>query len=89
MKNSEKAFDSVDYTDIGKKPFKVGELVVALAGYDGNQQIVRQGIGLVLDLEWDANYQQWDMLVLYQRTGKKIWESSFVFGPAGGNFEKQ
>ena len=73
--------NKLDKIDKRKKPFKVGDLVVALSGYN---DIFRRGIGLVLDLEWDANYQQWDMFVLYQRTGKKIWESSFVFGPVGG-----
>ena len=73
-----------------KCPFKVGDLVYSR--YD-KRFFAKMTFYLVLDIQWGSYYHHdescWVAHVLHQQTGKKDWEPSASFEPAGKNDENK
>jgi hypothetical protein len=52
-----------------RKPFKIAQLVQHRNNQFADPHL--QGIFLVLDFEWDLQYNYWKVRVLQQQTGEK------------------
>ena len=71
----------IEHYNKDKSPFKTGQLIKRACGF------FEDFLYIVIKIKWSEHRGKWNMLLLSQRSGQKLWRVSDYFQAAEENNE--